>query len=61
MGPGNLEEVAAAAKDCNTTIGVHVYLFQHYGDPWGWEFDSCEEMQVRCRAYQHTRGSISIA
>lgn len=46
VGPSNIEDVAAAAQDSNTTIGVHVYLFLHYGDPWGWEFEAATELEV---------------
>lgn len=47
VGPGNLADVAAAAQDTGTTIPVHLYLFQHYSDPWGWEFKSAGELQAR--------------
>lgn len=47
MGPENLEDVAAAARDAGRPIGVHLYLFRHYGDAWGWEPDSAAQLQVR--------------
>lgn len=47
VGPENLEDVAAAARDAGRPIGVHLYLFRHYGDAWGWEPDSAAQLQVR--------------
>ncbi|KAL4449485.1 hypothetical protein ABPG77_007129 [Micractinium sp. CCAP 211/92] len=45
VGPENLEDVAAAARDAGRPIGVHLYLFRHYGDAWGWEPDSAAQLQ----------------
>ncbi|GAB4814612.1 hypothetical protein N2152v2_001658 [Parachlorella kessleri] len=45
VGPGNIKEVQAAAEEAGTDIGVHLYLFQHYGDPWGWEPEDAEDLQ----------------
>lgn len=50
VGPENVQEVAAAARDAGRPIGVHIYLFRHYGDPWGWEPGSAVELQARCSA-----------
>lgn len=55
VGPSNVEEVAAAARDSNTAIGVHLYLFSHYGDPWGWEFEAATELEVGSRASVHCK------
>jgi alanine racemase len=40
-----LEAVTRVAKEHETIIVVSIYLFDHYGDPWGFEFDTPEELQ----------------
>ena len=49
VGPDNLEEVVAAARDAGRPIGVHLYLFRHYDDDWGWHYEDSRELQVRWR------------
>ena len=41
----DLEMVTRVAREHNTTIDVSLFLFDHYGDPWGFEVDAPEELQ----------------
>ena len=41
----DLEAVTRVAQEENTTINASIYLFDHYGDPWGFEFKSSAELQ----------------
>jgi len=41
----DLETVTRVAKEHNTVIDVSLFLFDHYGDPWGFEFDAPEDLQ----------------
>ena len=40
-----LEAVKRVAQENNQTIDASIYLYDHYGDPWGFEFDSSKELQ----------------
>lgn len=40
-----LEAVTRVAKESKAVIDASLYLFKHYGDPWGFEFDTPEEFQ----------------
>ncbi|KAL4443858.1 hypothetical protein ABPG75_011595 [Micractinium tetrahymenae] len=61
VGPGNLEEVAAAARDAGRPIGVHLYLFRHYGEPWGWDLESATQLQEGQRRPAAEAPSASLA
>uniref|UniRef100_A0A383VUW1 Alanine racemase N-terminal domain-containing protein n=1 Tax=Tetradesmus obliquus TaxID=3088 RepID=A0A383VUW1_TETOB len=43
--PGNIAQLLAAGRDANATIPVHLYLFRHYDEPWGWEFANATQLQ----------------
>lgn len=47
MGPGNAENLTLAAESTGKTIPVHIYLYNHYADPWGYNFTTSAELQVR--------------
>lgn len=49
MGPGNQENLTLAAEESGKTIPVHIYLYNHYSDPWGYNFTTSVELQVRVR------------
>lgn len=40
-----LEAVTRVAKENRKSIDASIYLFDHYGDPWGFEFDTPGELQ----------------
>jgi hypothetical protein len=44
--PLNIADLMAAGRATNSTIPVHLYLYQHYDDPWGWNFNTSQELQV---------------
>lgn len=45
MGPGNQENLTMAAEAAGKTIPVHIYLYNHYNDPWGYNFTTAAELQ----------------
>lgn len=47
LGPGNLENLTLAAEDAGKSMPVHVYLYNHYADPWGFNFTTPAELQAR--------------
>ena len=47
LGPGNQENLTLAAEDSGKTMPVHVYLYNHYADPWGYNFTTSAELQAR--------------
>lgn len=63
MGPGNQENLTMAAEAAGKAIPVHIYLYNHYNDPWGYNFTTAAELQVgaKCRrgvhVASHERGS----
>jgi hypothetical protein len=44
--PLNIADLQAAGRDTNSTIPIHVYLYEHYGKPWGWNITTPQELQV---------------
>jgi hypothetical protein len=45
MGPGNQENLTMAAEESGKTVPVHIYLYNHYSDPWGYNFTTSAELQ----------------
>jgi alanine racemase len=43
--PADLAAVTRVAQEEKTPINASIYLFDHYGDPWGFEFNSPAELQ----------------
>lgn len=44
--PLNIADLVAAGRDTNTTIPIHIYLYMHYDDAWGWNFTTPEQLQT---------------
>lgn len=47
LGPGNQENLTLAAEDAGKSVPVHIYLYNHYADPWGYNFTTSAELQAR--------------
>jgi hypothetical protein len=45
--PGNIGDLLAAGRDSNSSIPIHLYLYRHYDNPWGWELTNATQLQVR--------------
>ena len=43
--PADLAVVTRVAREEKTPINASIYLFDHYGDPWGFKFNSPAELQ----------------
>ncbi|KAF6254732.1 hypothetical protein COO60DRAFT_1462547 [Scenedesmus sp. NREL 46B-D3] len=44
--PLNIADLVAAGRDTNTTIPIHLYLYMHYDDAWGWNFTTPQQLQT---------------
>ncbi|WIA21615.1 hypothetical protein OEZ85_000799 [Tetradesmus obliquus] len=44
--PLNIGDLIKAGKDTNTTIPIHLYLYMHYDDAWGWNFTTPKQLQA---------------
>lgn len=45
VGKDNLQDAARAAADTGATIPIQLYLFRHYDDAWGYEFNTSKQLQ----------------
>jgi hypothetical protein len=44
--PGNQKDILAAAKVAGTVIPVHVYLYSHYENAYGYNFTTPQQLQA---------------